>query len=163
MTLTLLEKIIQMTKMISILVEGTMFFVRPPRNSMPRIGSSGASKGHTELDRMFATRLNLNGPVDFTQEAICQGIWRLWLKGWMESIRELVFSQHALHQLQVDVTFIRRILPQLVQDTSIIEYQVELLILTATERSWEPTLMESGVVAAITSTKQASCQLWDDP
>ena len=64
-----------------------------------------------DVERMFAEKLAIHGPVSFDQDSIASRIMRIAVKGMIEIARSSYFSRSGYHQLQLDAELIRSVAP----------------------------------------------------
>eukprot|EP00457_Paulinella_chromatophora_P002103 gb/GEZN01002107.1/.p1 GENE.gb/GEZN01002107.1/~~gb/GEZN01002107.1/.p1 ORF type:complete len:856 (+),score=133.20 gb/GEZN01002107.1/:28-2568(+) len=88
-------------------------------------GTAGASYNRKatpatmrDIERLFAEKVVIFGPVAFRQDAVLDGILKVCFKALLEATRLRVLSKHDLQQLQLDVYAVRDNLPLSLDDAA---------------------------------------------
>jgi len=91
--------------------------------SRMKSGGSGAFKGLSlDVARMFAQKVQVySHPLDmanFSRDEVVSSVLRVACKAWIEQIREFTFTAFAYRQIQVDIEFLKYLLPHYVGEDS---------------------------------------------
>lgn len=86
-------------------------------------GRGGAIKGLSlDVARMFTQKVKVySHPLDmlnFSRDEVVSAVLRVACKAWIEQIRELTFTAFAYRQIQVDIEFLKYLLPHYVGEDS---------------------------------------------
>ena len=112
-----------------------------------------------DIDRIFAKKVQLFANLDFTREAIVGSVFKLALKTFLECLRLCTLGRNGYQQIQVDVYFLRIMLPHFISDTAVLDQMLDDILISAAERCLEPTPLEQSVVVSIGNAKKAKLQI----
>ena len=104
-------------------------------------GGNGAIKGLSlDVARMFIQKVQIYAhPLDmanFTRDGVVSSMLKVACKAWIEQIRQCTFTAFAYRQIQVDIEFLKYLLPHYVGEDSIESVQTMLsdVVLNVGER-----------------------------
>jgi len=88
------------------------------------VGKAGAIKGlQLDVARMFTEKVHVyphpTEVIDFSRNTAVTILFKISLKAWMEQARHCTFTSFSYRQMQVDVEFLRFMLPHYVKEESI--------------------------------------------
>ena len=112
-----------------------------------------------DIDRIFAKKVQLFANLDFSREAIVGSVFKLALKTFLECLRLCTLGRNGYQQVQVDMYFLRIMLPHFISDTAVLDQMLDDILISAAERCLEPTPLEQSVVASIGNAKKAKLQI----
>jgi len=104
-------------------------------------GGHNAIKGLSlDVARMFTQKVQIySHPLDiaqFTGDGVVSSMFRVALKAWIEQVRQCTFTTFAYRQLQVDIEFLKYLMPHYVGQDSAESLQIQSndVVLNAGER-----------------------------
>ena len=77
---------------------------------MPKFGYDMTVNMMSNIDKLFADRVDIYGHVEPTPLGVCTGLLRILLKAFHEAVRQMRLKQYDYQQLQVDSEYLRLIL-----------------------------------------------------
>lgn len=131
--------------------------VRYSRKSSRRSGSS--SNVHLDIERMFADNIKTLSTVQFTGESVALGVLKIVLKSIFELLRETTLNKFGFQQIEVDIFFLRSVLPVLLQDVSVANSMLTRIMSIASDRCLDPTPLEANTVDQLCRARRQQLQI----
>lgn len=104
------------------------------------------------IQKLFAEKIEIFSPVEFSKVSVLTGIVKITLKTFLECIRLRTFSKYGLQQIQVDCHYLQLYLWRFVSDENLVYFLLEEILTSSIQRCTEPQLMEPRVVELICET-----------
>lgn len=74
---------------------------------IPKFGYDMTQNMMSNIDKLFAERVDIYRSVDPTPVGVCAGVLRMLLKAFLETVRQMRLLQSDYQQLQLDVEYLR--------------------------------------------------------
>ncbi|KAI7885230.1 hypothetical protein K492DRAFT_172163 [Lichtheimia hyalospora FSU 10163] len=74
---------------------------------IPKFGYDMTQNMMSNIDKLFAERVDIYRSVDPTPVGVCAGVLRMLLKAFLETVRQMRLKQSDYQQLQLDVEYLR--------------------------------------------------------
>lgn len=103
----------------------------------------------SNINKLFAEKIEIFGPVEPTKVSILTGIVKIGLKTFLECARLRTYSKYGLQQMQVDIHYLQLYLWRFVQDENLVHVLLDEILSSVVNRCVEPQLMEPSVVDII--------------
>lgn len=111
-----------------------------------------------DVDRMFSKKFDVFANVVLTRESIISGILKIFIKNFIECVRDLTFGVNGFQQIQLDVGLLRAALGLFVQDATILNKMLNEVISSARNRTNPYTALEQDAVDSATNAKYEQIQ-----
>ena len=121
----------------------------PRRAVRTRRGSVG------EMDRLVARKEPIFDDVVPTQSGVLSGILRVFLKGFIESVRQEFFSQGGILQIRLDIGLLQQEIALLVDDSAHFDGFYEEVLASAQRRCVSSHVVTAGAAAVLTQFAQS--------
>lgn len=109
----------------------------------------------THLAKLFKQKVEIFTKVDYTQESVVTTIVKLCLKSLQEFVRLQTFNRSGFQQIQLDIQFLRTPLKETVEDEAAIDFLLDEVIVSASERCLDPIPLEPPILDRLIQAKLA--------
>ncbi|XVF80678.1 hypothetical protein PTKIN_Ptkin15bG0093700 [Pterospermum kingtungense] len=109
----------------------------------------------THLAKLFKQKVEIFTKVEYTQESVVTSIVKLCLKSLQEFVRLQTFNRSGFQQIQLDIQFLRTPLKENVEDEAAIDFLLDEVIVSASERCLDPIPLEPPILDRLIQAKLA--------
>ncbi|KAJ3279298.1 Vacuolar protein sorting-associated protein 51 [Borealophlyctis nickersoniae] len=96
----------------------------------------------SNIDKLFAERIEYFGPVEMNKGAVLMGIAKVVVKCFIEGARLFTLNKEGFHQIQIDVEFLKAYLWQYTTDDRLLGDLLDEVLSSAVRRCVDPEPLE---------------------